>query len=214
MTQEEQLKNVLEPLKKEISRVDFSKSAERLGAGLSGKKLSIRCLGKDFTVDSEGNVISDCHLNVWVITPLLNYIIQGAGNDPTGKWVPFRELSKETVWNSFFHQRFEKPLKLLLDAHPDLIEDMIYIFSGKPVKAHFDSDISLALYPLPKVPILICYTKLTEDLESKINVFFDETAGTNLHIDSIYRLCMGLLVMFRKISLRHLGSPRDGVSVI
>lgn len=205
-SQEEQLKQVLEPLKKEIVAVDFPASEKRLGAALSGDKLTIKCLGKDFMVNSGGTITSDCHINVWVTAPLLNYIIHSAGSDPCGKWVPFRELSNETIWDSFFEQRFEKPLKKLTDAHPDLIEDMIYVFSGKPVETSFSSDISLVLHPLPKVPLLICYSKPTEDLESKLNVFFDATAEDNLKIDSIYRLCVGLLTMFLKITSRHIVS--------
>ncbi|MCO1603518.1 DUF3786 domain-containing protein [Desulfosporosinus nitroreducens] len=204
MTAEKQLKQVLVPLQVEIFAIDFPGSVKRLGAKLSGDKLTVKCLGKDFTVDSKGNVISDCHINVWVIVPLLNYIIRSAGIDPSEKWVPFRELSSDTVWNSFFEQRFEKPLKQLIDSYPDLIEDLIYIFNGKPVETSFTSDISLVLYPLPKIPLLICYKKPEEDLESKLNVFFDSTAGDNLQIDSIYRLCVGLLVMFQKISSRHI----------
>jgi len=203
-TPEEQLKQILVPLKKEIATMDLSGSAKRLGATFSDDKLTIKCLGKDFTVDSEGNLISACHVNVWVTVPLLNYITSSAGNDPSGNWVPFRELSNETVWNTYFEHKFEKPLKQLTDAYPDLIEDIIFIFSGKPVENSFSSDISLVLYPLPKIPMLICYTKPQEDLESKLNVFFDATAEDNLNIDSIYRLCVGLLMMFQKISARHI----------
>jgi len=111
-------------------------------------------------------MMSACHNNVWVMVPLLNYIISSAGKDLSGKWVPFRELTNGIVWSAFFEQRFEKPLKQLPDAYPDLIEDMICIFSGKPEETNFDSDISLVLYPLPKVPMLIFYTKPEEDLES------------------------------------------------
>ncbi|MBC2727726.1 DUF3786 domain-containing protein [Desulfosporosinus sp.] len=203
-TPEEQLMQALEPLKSEIVNIDFAASVQRLGAKLSSDKLTVKCLGKNFTVDSEGNIISDCHINVWVTVPLLNYIIYSAGNDLSSKWVPFRELSNETVWNSFFEQRFEKPLKQLIDTHPDFIEDLIVIFSGKYTETSFSSDISLVLYPLPKVPILICYKKPEEDLESKLNVFFDATAEDNLKIDSIYRLCVGLLVMFQKITSTHI----------
>lgn len=202
-TPEEQLKQILDPLKRKIVTVDFAASEKRLGATLSGDKLSIKILGKDFTVDSEGNMISDCHNNVWVMVPLLNYIVYSPGNDLCEKWIPFRELSKETVWGSYFEYRVEKPLKQLMDTNPDLIEDLIYIFGGKQVENNFSSDISLVLHPLPKVPMLICYSKPEEDLESKLNIFFDSSAEANLSIDSIYRLCAGLLVMFHKITSRH-----------
>ena len=206
MTPEEQLKQILVPLQREIATMDFSASVKRLGATLSGDKLTIKCLGKDFTVDSEGKIISECHVNVWVTVPLLKYIIYCAGNDLSGKWVTFRELSNETVWDSYFEHKFEKPLKQIADIYPDLLEDMIHIFGGKPVENSFSSDISLVLYPLPKVPMLICYSKPEEDLESKLNVFFDTTAGDNLNVDSIYRLCGGLLLMFQKITSRHIKS--------
>ena len=203
-TPEEQLKQILEPLKREIVTIDFPATVKRLGATLSGDKLTIKCLGKDFTVGQNGDIISACHINVWVTVPLLNYIIYSAGKELSGKWVPFRELSNKTIWNAFFEQRFEKPFKQLMDTYPDLIEDMIYIFSGKQVETSFSSDISLVLHPLPKVPMLICYSKPQEDLESKLNVFFDRSAESNLNIDSIYRLCVGLLVMFQKIASRHI----------
>lgn len=203
-TPEEQLKHILEPLKREFVTIDFAASVKRLGATLLGDKLTIKILGKDFTVDSEGNIISDCHINAWVMVPLLNYIIYSAGSDLTGNWVPFRELSKETVWGSYFEHKFEKPLKQITDTHPDLIEDMICIFGGKQVETSFSSDISLVLHPLPKVPMLICYTKPEEDLESKLNVFFDSSAEDNLNIDSLYRLCVGLLMMFEKITASHI----------
>jgi len=203
-TPEEQLTQILEPLKREVVSIDWIGAVKRLGATLSGNKLTIKCLGKDFTVDSEGNIISDCHVNQWVMVPLLSYIIHSAGNDLSGKWVPFRELSKETVWGSYFEHKVEKPLKQLTDTYPDLIEDMIGIFGGKQVEKSFSSDISLVLYPLPKVPMLICYTKPEEDLESKLNVFFDSSAEDNLSIDSIYRLCVGVLMMFQKITTKHI----------
>ncbi|MDR3602234.1 MAG: DUF3786 domain-containing protein [Desulfosporosinus sp.] len=203
-TPEEQLQQILVPLKRDVVKLDFSALEQRLGAALSGDKLIIKCLGKDFTVDSEGTMISDCHINEWVTVPLLNYIIHSAGKDLSGKWVPFRELSKETIWNSYFEHKFEKPLKQLTDTYPDLIEDMICIFNGKQVENSFSSDISLVLHPLPKLPMLICYTKAEEDLESKLNVFFDTSAEDNLNIDSIYRLCVGILMMFQKIASRHI----------
>ena len=71
------------------------------------------------------------------------------------------------------------------------------------MRNHYASDISLVLYPLPKVPILICYWKPEDGLESELNVFFDATAEENLNIESIFMLGTGLVRMFEKIALRH-----------
>ena len=60
-----------------------------------------------------------------------------------------------------------------------------------------------ALPRMPKVPLLICYWKPEDDLESELNIFFDSKAEDNLPIESIYTLGAGLVVMFEKLALRH-----------
>jgi hypothetical protein len=53
------------------------------------------------------------------------------------------------------------------------------------------------------VPLLICYWKPEDELESDLNIFFDSTAEQNLNIESIFTLGTGLVIMFEKLSLRH-----------
>lgn len=204
---EEDMDELVAKLKKKISTIDLSSSAQRLGAVFSNDKLTIKILGKDFSVDSKGNFSSDIHVHPWVTIPVLNYIIDGARMPVSGKWVPFRELKNGKTWHRLFGQRCEKPLKRIADTYTELFEDLIHIFNGRQVENHYASDISLVLYPLPKVPILICYWKPEDGLESSLNIFFDSTAEDNLNIESIYALGTGLVIMFEKIALRHgLGS--------
>ncbi len=115
----------------------------------------------------------------------------------------FRELEGGKDWRRLFNQMCEKPLKRIADTYTDLFEDMLHIFSAKQVENVYDSDISIVLFPLPKVPILICYWRPDDGLESSLHIFFDETADKNLNIESTYTLATGLLNMFRKIALTH-----------
>ncbi|RPH50034.1 MAG: DUF3786 domain-containing protein [Desulfobacteraceae bacterium] len=194
----------VELLKRKISTIDLSSSlADKLGARFSGNKLTLKVLGKDFIVDSRGNLSSDIHMHIWVTTPVLSYIIYSAGIPVSGNWFPFRELKSGKTWYRLFEQRCEKPLKKVADNYTDLFEDMIHLFNGRQVENHYESDISLVLYPLPKVPMLICYWKPEDGLESNLNLFFDSTAEENLGIESIFALGTGLVRMFEKIALRH-----------
>lgn len=190
-------------LKKQIVSIDLAAAARRLGAEYSKNKLTVKVLGKDFSVAEQGNLSSDIHIHSWVAIPVLSYIINGAGMQPSGKWVPFRELKNGKTWYRLFGQRCEKPIKRVADTYPDLFEDMIRIFSGKQVESHYAADISLVLHPLPKVPVLICYAKPDDHFESSLNIFFDETAEDNLNIESIFAIGTGLARMFEKIALRH-----------
>jgi len=200
---EEDMADAMAQLKGKLSNIDFAAAADRVSGRFSGGKLTIRIFGKDFSVDSTGNFFSDIHINPWIVIPVLNYILNGGGTPVSWEWVPFRELSNGMVRNPLFKRRCEDPLKRVADAYPDFFADLLDIFDGKQVDNLFDSDISIVLYPLPLVPILICYWKPDEGMESSFHLFFDQTAEENLHIDAIYTLTAGFVHMFEKIAGRH-----------
>jgi len=200
---EQDMEKSVEQLKKKVATIDLSSTAQRLGARFSDDKLIIKICGKNFSVDSKGNLSSDIHMHPWITIPILSYILNCKGAPVTGKWVPFRELEGGKDWYRLFGQRCEKPLKKVADTYTDLFNDMLHIFNGRQVEDHYQSDISLVLHPLPLVPILICYWKPEDRLESSLNMFFDSTAENNLNIESIYALGTGLVRMFEKIALKH-----------
>ena len=197
--QEETLKE----LQGKVATIDLASRAERLGARTIGDTLIVKCLGKDFAVDAQGTVMSQCHTHAWFSIPLLNYILYSKGEESAGRWVPFRELENGRTWNLLFERRCEQPLKQIADAHGELFEDLISMFSGVSSFNNFSSDISVVLYPLPKVPILICYWKPEEDLASRLHLFFDATAEKNLPVESLFTLGTGLVRMLEKILQKH-----------
>jgi hypothetical protein len=195
----------LEELKAMIRAVNISAKAYQLGARLVSGKLAIKSLGKDFFVDAKGDVTSECHTHAWMCVPLLSYIVHSSGADLTGRWVPFRELKDGPPMNALFEQRGERPLKKLLDRNSELLEDLLGMFSGERADNRlFSSDIALTLYPLPKVPILICYWNPEGDMDSDLTIFFDASAEKHLQIESLFSLGVGLVMMFEKIAMKHI----------
>jgi len=194
----------LEFLKEKVSAIDLAAKAEVLGARFVSGKLVIKSLGKDFFIDNQGNVTSECHTHVWMTVPLLSYVVQSTGGNIGGRWVHFRELKDGSAMNPLFVQRSEKPLKKLIDTNNELLEDLISMFSGERADNNlFSSDIALSLYPLPKIPILICYWRPEVDMDSDLNIFFDSSAEKHLKIESIFSLGVGLVMMFEKIARQH-----------
>jgi hypothetical protein len=193
----------IDDLREKLREIDFEEAAKRLGAKYSNGRLTIKVCGKDFSVDKQGNFYSEIHIHTWITIPMLNYIIHGAGKPPVGEWISFRELERAQDWYNFFVHQCEKPLKKIADSYTDLFEDMLHIFNGKRVKNHYESDISLVLHPLPRVPMLICYWKPEDGLGSSLNLFFDKTANDNINVESIYSLGTGLVTMFEKVARRH-----------
>lgn len=189
-------------LRAKMGHIDLAAVAPLLGATCRDQRLVINSMGKDFLVDSQGTVTSECHIIPWVEAPLLSYITNRTHAEITGRWLSFRELKGGIDWQGLFTSRCETPLRQLADANPHLLGDIIDLFRGRTIP-WYEADIALILHPLPKVPILICYQAQEEDLESVLNIFFDECCGVNLHIKSIFTLCSGLVQMFTKIVAQH-----------
>lgn len=175
-------------LQKKIKEVNLSAVAKKLGGIYANGKLTLKILGKDFSVDSNGQFFTDIHVHSWVVIPVLNYILYGEGRSVSGSWVPFRELDGGKIWYRLFGQRCEKPINKVADTYTDLFDDMIHLFAGSQMERAYESDVSVVLYTLPKVPILICYWLPEDGLESDLHLFFDETAESNLNIESLYTL--------------------------
>jgi len=193
----------LPKLKSEIARIDLAEAAERVGGRFSRGRLTLKILGKDFGVDAEGNLSAEIHVNPWVAVPFLVHVLHGKGVPASGKWVSFRELKGGRERYPLFQKRCEEPMKRVADTYTDLFDHIVHLFSGRQVEKQFKSDISVVLYPLPKVPLMICYWLPEDGLESSLHVFFDETADRNLDIGSIFSLGAGLAQMFTKIAQRH-----------
>ena len=199
---DKELEALIGPLKKEVSRIDFGKVAEGLGAELADDRLRIKCLGKDFLIDKKGNVESMVHINKWVTVPLLKYIIMGGSVPLSGRWVSFEDLKRASTVTQYFNRRCEDPLRRLAEFHRDIFFELIHIFGGRSVEG-FSADYSRVIYPLPKLPFLILYWKPEDQFESNLKLLLDSTADRYLDIEFIIALGRGLVEMFKKILSRH-----------
>lgn len=186
----------------QVSAAVLAEAARRLGLPLRDGRLIVSCLGKEFSLAPDG-IVSSCHVNPWLSLPILDMALSGAGLEPRGRWLPLRELPGGADWGNFFEHRCEKPLKKVIDEYTDLFELIIEVFAGQPAPEQFDSDIAVLIHPLPRLPILLCYWKPEDGMDSALHMFFDATAPENLSIDSIYILGVGLVTMFDKIARTH-----------
>ncbi|MBF0469685.1 MAG: DUF3786 domain-containing protein [Desulfamplus sp.] len=190
-------------MKNRIARIDLNEAAERTGGIFDGKRLTFKILGKDFSVDQSGKIYTGIHVNPWIVIPAFSYILNGQGFVPSGKWVSFRELKDGRERYPLFKQRCEIPMKQVADSYTELFDNIVSVLNGRQVEKAFQSDISVVMTVMPKVPIMICYWTAAEGLGSNLNIYFDETADRNLDIGSIFSLGAGLTQMFTRMSITH-----------
>ncbi len=187
----------------EVVNLDFQIVAERISAQVNGEMLIISILGKKFGISRDGIFKTDLHVTHWLVIPLLEYILNCKGEPVTGDWISFREITGGKEKYALFKKRGEDVLKQLADKYTDFFDDIVHMFNGKKVEKQFESDVSVVLLPFPLVPIMICYWKSEEGLESTLNLFFDRSVGENLGADSAFTLGTGLALMFQKLAEQH-----------
>jgi hypothetical protein len=202
-TSEQDYIKVMGQLKNRIKQMDLESRAKKLKGKFSNGRLTLKIFGKDFSIDENGGISTDIHVNPWIAPPVLNYVLSSKGMPLTGSWVPFRELETSKDWARFFEHQCVSAFKQVADTNPSFFKDIMELFNGQPVQNHYDADISLIIYPLPLLPMLICYNHPEDVLESDLNLFFDSTADKNLPIENIYFLSTGLANMFKKLAKTH-----------
>lgn len=201
----------LAELRKELAGADLFSRAALLGGRIAGGRLVITCLGKEFSIDPAGMVASQCHTHPWFTLPLLDYVLHSEGVAPSGRWVPFRELPQGRTWAPLYERRCEQPLAMLADGYSDLFDDLVRLFSGTATPPAYSADIAVTLHPFPKVPLLICYWRPEDGMDSKLHLFFDDQAERNLPVESLFTMTTGIARMLEKILHTHTGgvSPLD-----
>ncbi len=54
-------------LKEKIRQTDLESRAGMLGERFSNCRLTLKILGKDFSVDEKGEIFTDIHVNQWIL---------------------------------------------------------------------------------------------------------------------------------------------------
>ncbi|MBF0319435.1 MAG: DUF3786 domain-containing protein [Nitrospirae bacterium] len=185
--------SMFDKLKEETAKLDLIKAAPAVGAAIMPDGITIKCLGKDFTVRHDGSVETDGTVNLWIKILLLIYIKTGDASEPANDWVSFDRLKMGIVKIGAFKKECEIPLTGMFIK--DYQSAVAAIKSLGAVEAEGQpSTAAWKLYLLPKIPVLILYWQGDEEFPSEVKVLFDSTAERYLDIESLVFLLRELTI--------------------
>lgn len=200
---EEEFYAVIRKLQTRLLSLDTEEIAKKVKAEYDDGIITIPILGKRFSIDRRSKITTNIHVNGWILKLVLNYLIYSKGLPLSHNWVPLRELPSGKDWYRLFGQQCENILKATADKYPDLFSDLVDMFKAEEVVDQYESDVAVILYPLPLVPMLICYWQPEDGMESSLKLFFDDTAESNIGMDGLYTLGVGFAVMLERLSMVH-----------
>ncbi|MCX7794557.1 MAG: DUF3786 domain-containing protein [Thermodesulfovibrionales bacterium] len=191
--------NLIESLKKEVSRINFNDIAAHLGAGLTEDGLFIRCIGRDYLIKRDGSVIPEVE-NKWIKILLLHYIRTGGRGNFTGRWISFSEMRGGLLKASTFQRDCESPLREIFDINPCRILKVFESLGGKNLEG-YPADLAITLDLLPKIRTLILYSRADEEFLSSLKILFDAITPEFLDVESIIFLLEGLVHTVKYMTL-------------
>lgn len=189
---------LIRSLKKDIGSMNILEVAPELGAKITGNFIEINCIGRNYLIDMEGNITPEPY-NKWISILLLHYIRNRGKGNLTDQWVSFSELKGGLVKSSTFKRECEDPLRGLFDDMKDKIDSYLERVGARPVSG-FPSEKSWIIDLLPKVRVLILYSKGDDEFPSSLKIVFDRITGNFLDVESIIFLLEGLVHTLRMIS--------------
>lgn len=179
-------------LKEEVRDVDFSEVAAHIGAELHDKTLMLKCMGREFFIDSGGEVSTKGFITPWIKILLLHYIKIGGRADLSGKWVSYDKLRSGMIKISSFTRDCEEPLREMFDRDIQKVGLILGRF-GAETREDFPTKQAWHIKLLPKIPVAILYWPSDAEFTSKVKILFDSTADKFLDAESIIFLVEGLV---------------------
>lgn len=189
---------LINSLRKEVQDMDIVKIGSDIGASIKDKAIMISCIGKDYLIDTDGNITPEPY-NKWISILLLHYIRNHGKGDFTGQWVSFSELKGGLVKSSTFQRDCEEPLRELFDVMNDRIDQILKRIGGRPVSG-FTAERAWMIDLLPRVRLLILYSKGDEEFPSSLKIVFDKVTGNFLDVESIIFLLEGFVHTLRMMA--------------
>ncbi|MDH4232261.1 MAG: DUF3786 domain-containing protein [Nitrospirota bacterium] len=179
-------------LREDVRRIDFREVATQIGADLQNGTLLLKCMGREFAMDSGGEITTKGPVTPWIKILILHYVKTGGSAELGGKWVSFSELKSGMVKSFSFTRECEEPLREMLDGNTQKAALMLECF-GAEKQEGFPTSHAWRIVLLPKMPVVILFWPADSEFASKVKILFDSTADRFLDIESIMFLVEGLV---------------------
>lgn len=179
-------------LKEEIKNINFKDIADGIGAELKNSSLSIKCLGREFTVDRDGEIRTHGHITPWMKILLLHYVRTAGKGNLSGKLVSYSELKSGLIKASAFQRDCEDPLMELFNVDMNMVVAALGRLGAESQKG-FPTEHAWNIFLLPKIPVTILYWPSDNEFSSKTKILFDFTADRFLDTESLIFLVEGMI---------------------
>ncbi|MBF0345237.1 MAG: DUF3786 domain-containing protein [Nitrospirae bacterium] len=196
ITKVDTIESILDTLRQEVRKIELNEAADAVGAEAAGSGVKIRCLGRDFVIDHNGDITSEAPASLWMKILLLIYLKMSGGVELSNNWVSFDTLKMGNIKAHAFKRECEAPLTELFTKDFNTSLSALRLIGATDVQGQPSSQ-AWMVYLLPKLPALILYWQGDSEFPAEVKVLFDSTADRFLDIESLVFLLRELVIVIR-----------------
>ena len=158
--------------------VAVTKAWSQLEIPTKDKKLSVRFLADEYSLDLENRRILSLSCNVavkeFLVILILHYLIKRLRGLPSlaGEWISFRQLDGGGGYYPTFRKRVIQTIARKYGAKPDALLNLKKRFKTSEVDL---ADVGIIVETFEKVPLLIEMWRGDEEFGPEVNVLFDKS---------------------------------------
>lgn len=156
----------------------IKKAWDELGDTAAGRKLTVKFLADEYSVDADSKKVMSLSCNVpakdFTAILILHYLSQKAKGLPelSGEWLTFREISGIEGYYPAFKKRSIDQIIRKYGSNP---QGLLSVLERLPAKRAEEEDLGVIIEAFDKVPVLVKVWPADEEFSADANIFFDRS---------------------------------------
>lgn len=116
---------------------------------------------------------------------VIRYLLT-AGDEPLrNAWVPYRDFRDGARFASYIKTNIEDRLAKAFTGKKELLQERIQAIGGVMYRSESRPDVAAALYPFPKVPLLLIFWDKDDEFDASLQFLFDRSAESYLDLEAL-----------------------------
>jgi hypothetical protein len=159
--------------------------ASALGGALEGEVATIPLFGIDCYVRPDGVYQGNRKLDTIGSILTARYLLQAGTKEIRNVWLPYRDLKDGGQFASYIKVHVEDRIAESFSGKISLLKSRLDALGARPYAGEMESDLTLVVNPLPKVPVLCLFWDRDDEFPASFRFLFDASASSYLDLESL-----------------------------
>jgi hypothetical protein len=176
---------VLAELLREAETKQVAANAPALGGSLVDGLAQVPLFGEMCTVKKDAVYKESSRLDTIGSILVLRYLLTAGNDDLRNAWVPYRELKDGAQFSSYIKANIEDRLAKAFAGRKAVLQERLQTIGAVMYRSEARPDVAAALYPFPRLPLLIIFWDKDEEFDASFQFLFDKSAASYLDMEAL-----------------------------